>query len=390
MGRPLEAAAFARDGLAHYPTDIALHQVATRLHVESRAPGDPVGELIKAARSQQTNAALWETAIGFLKYLDRSDDEQQLLREALASGSPKTPRLLSLEAIAQADAGNKDQMMSAYERLLGRFPDDASVKFDFAIQLLKASVPERANQLFDEVLKESPLDQMALGFKSTALRLMGDDRLNDLVDHEAMVFKVDVPAPDGYASRAEYFAEVAAVLESLHHTHAHPIDQSVRGGTQTNGFLFRISHPVVKQLEQQIRLAVVEAFKRFPTNSAHPFWQRHVAGTQAADIVFSGAWSVRLSAQGFHTNHMHPKGWISSALYIAVPDEVSGGTDDAGYIQFGAPEDKLGLDLPPIRTVKPEVGSLVLFPSYMWHGTIPFSSEQPRITVAFDIVPHNE
>ena len=178
---------------------------------------------------------------------------------------------MSLEAIAQADAGNKDQMMSTYERLLVRFPDDASVKFDFAIQLLKASVPERANQMFDEVLKESPLDQMALGFKSTALRLMGDDRLNDLVDHEAMVFKVDVPAPDGYASRAEYFAEVAAVLESLHHTHAHPIDQSVRGGTQTNGFLFRIAHPVVKQLEQQIRLAVVEAFKRFPSNSAHPF-----------------------------------------------------------------------------------------------------------------------
>ena len=390
VGRPLDAAAFARAGLAHYPTDIALHQAATRLHVESKAPGDPVGELIKAARIQKTNAALWETAIGFLKYLDRPDDEQQLLREALASGSPKTPRLLSLEAIAQADAGNRDQMMRTYEGLLARFPDDASVKFDFAIQLLKASAPERANQLFDDVLKVSPLDQMALGFKSTALRLMGDNRLNDLVDHDAMVFKVDVPAPDGYASRAEYFAEVASVLESLHHTHAHPIDQSVRGGTQTNGFLFRIAHPVVKQLEQQIRLAVADALHRFPIDGTHPFWRRNVAGTQAADIVFSGAWSVRLSGQGFHTNHMHPKGWISSALYIAVPDEVSGATDDAGYIQFGAPEEKLGLDLPPIRTIKPEVGSLVLFPSYMWHGTIPFSSEQPRITVAFDIVPHNE
>jgi hypothetical protein len=56
---------------------------------------------------------------------------------------------------------------------------------------------------------------------------------------------------------------------------------------------------------------------------------------------------VRLSAQGFHTNHMHPKGWISSALYIAVPDEVTGASDDAGYIQFGAPEAKLGLNLPP-------------------------------------------
>ena len=390
VGRPLEAAAFAREGLVHYPTDIALHQVATRLHVESKAPGDPVGDLINAARSEQTNAALWETAIGFLKFLDRPDDEQQLLKEALASVSLKTPALLSLEAIARADAGDTSKMRVMYEDLLQRFPHDVGLKFDFAIQLLKASEPQRANQLFDEVLRENPLDQMALGFKSTALRLMDDARLNDLVDHETMVFKVDVPAPDGYASRAEYFAEVAAVLESLHHTHAHPIDQSVRGGTQTNGFLFRIAHPVIKQLEQQIRLAVAEALQRFPIDSVHPFWRRNIAGTQAADVVFSGAWSVRLSAQGFHTNHMHPKGWISSALYIAVPDEVSGATDDAGYIQFGAPEDKLGLDLPPIRTVKPEVGSLVLFPSYMWHGTIPFSSEQPRITVAFDIVPHSE
>jgi hypothetical protein len=30
---------------------------------------------------------------------------------------------------------------------------------------------------------------------------------------------------------------------------------------------------------------------------------------------------------------------------------------------------------------------LVLFPSYFWHGTVPFSSEQARLTVAFDAVP---
>lgn len=390
LGRPLDATAFARDGLKSYPTDIELHQVVTRLHVESKAPGDPVGELLRAAREERKNAELWELAIGFLKFLDRTTESIDVLSEALDAVTVPTARLLSLKAIAMADDGSEAQMIEAFEQLLRRFSRDMSAKFDFAMQLLKASQPARANQLFDEVLRENPLDQMALGFKSTALRLMGDNRLNDLVDHDAMVFKVDVPAPEGYASRAEYFAEVASVLESLHHTHAHPIDQSVRGGTQTNGFLFRIAHPVVKQLEQQIRLAVADALHRFPIDGTHPFWRRNVAGTQAADIVFSGAWSVRLSGQGFHTNHMHPKGWISSALYIAVPDEVSGATDHAGYIQFGAPEEKLGLDLPPIRTIKPEVGSLVLFPSYMWHGTIPFSSEQPRITVAFDIVPHNE
>jgi hypothetical protein len=29
----------------------------------------------------------------------------------------------------------------------------------------------------------------------------------------------------------------------------------------------------------------------------------------------------------------------------------------------------------------------VLFPSYFWHGTVPFQSDQPRVTVAFDAVP---
>jgi hypothetical protein len=29
---------------------------------------------------------------------------------------------------------------------------------------------------------------------------------------------------------------------------------------------------------------------------------------------------------------------------------------------------------------------LVLFPSYMWHGTAPFSSDGTRLTCAFDLV----
>ena len=161
---------------------------------------------------------------------------------------------------------------------------------------------------------------------------MNDPREAILVDYDRMVLDVQVPVPSGYSSAASYFGEVAEVLETLHHTQAHPIDQSVRGGTQTNGFLFRIAEPLVKSLEQQIRLAVVDAISRFPNDPRHPFWGRNVQGTSASDVLFSGAWSVRLRAQGYHTNHVHPKGWISSALYIAVPDEVAGATDDAGYI----------------------------------------------------------
>ena len=30
---------------------------------------------------------------------------------------------------------------------------------------------------------------------------------------------------------------------------------------------------------------------------------------------------------------------------------------------------------------------LALFPSYMWHGTVPFTGAKPRLTFAFDLVP---
>jgi hypothetical protein len=37
--------------------------------------------------------------------------------------------------------------------------------------------------------------------------------------------------------------------------------------------------------------------------------------------------------------------------------------------------------------VQPRPGRLVLFPSYMWHGTNPIVGDEIRLSVAFDAVP---
>ena len=58
-----------------------------------------------------------------------------------------------------------------------------------------------------------------------------------------------------------------------------------------------------------------------------------------------------------------------------------------GWIKFGEPSYEIGLSDPVRRAVQPKVGRLVLFPSYMWHGTIPFHAAQNRTTIAFDAVP---
>ena len=101
-------------------------------------------------------------------------------------------------------------------------------------------------------------------------------------------------------------------------------------------------------------------------------------------VRFSGSWSDRLSSGGRHSNHLHPMGWISSALYVALPGQTPGEPADAGWLTLGEPDDLLGMSLPPWRKVEPKPGQLVLFPSWMWHGTVPFVQGE-RLTVAFDV-----
>jgi len=86
-------------------------------------------------------------------------------------------------------------------------------------------------------------------------------------------------------------------------------------------------------------------------------------------------------------NHVHPRGWISSAYYVAVPDVFEDAVAKQGWIKFGEPAAEFGASFAPRRTIQPKPGRLVLFPSYMWHGTVPFHSPQSRITIAFDAVP---
>jgi hypothetical protein len=66
----------------------------------------------------------------------------------------------------------------------------------------------------------------------------------------------------------------------------------------------------------------------------------------------------------------------------------AGAEDWAGAIEFGRPPDDLEFSLePPVRLVRPKEGLLVLFPSYLFHRTLPFESDQKRISIAFDVIP---
>ena len=81
-------------------------------------------------------------------------------------------------------------------------------------------------------------------------------------------------------------------------------------------------------------------------------------------------------------------GWISSAYYVTLPDAVlHSGEDRQGWLKFGESNLNLGARDRFEHEERPAVGRLVLFPSYFWHGTVPFIDDGMRLTIAFDVIP---
>src|SRR6185369_1072117 len=188
--------------------------------------------------------------------------------------------------------------------------------------------------------------------------------------------------PEGFSDMAAFNAELNASLDRLHPDTKEFIGQSLRGGTQTPDNLFGAGHALIEKLQARIDQAVERYIAGLQEDAAHPFLSRRAHGFR-----YAGSWSSRLRDCGFHVNHLHPGGWISSCYYVAVPDAAKDETARQGWIKFGEPSFEVALKNPVRRAIQPVPGRLVLFPSYMWHGTIPFRDRADRTTIAFDVLP---
>ncbi|MGF1605140.1 MAG: tetratricopeptide repeat protein [Rhodothalassiaceae bacterium] len=215
-------------------------------------------------------------------------------------------------------------------------------------------------------------------------RLAEEDRAAWLLDYDRFVQAVEVPVPAGYDRADAFYRDLAQLLTGLHVSRTHPHDQTLRHGTQTYGRLFNRREPLLGALKQAITQAVAGFAAGLPDDPTHPFLKH-----KGAALRFSGSWSVLLFDAGFHVPHYHSEGWISSAYYVALPDPVADPATPAGRLEFGRPPLPVPHGGEPVMQIQPRPGLLALFPSYCWHGTVPFQADQPRLTVAFDMARHD-
>jgi hypothetical protein len=211
-------------------------------------------------------------------------------------------------------------------------------------------------------------------YLSLIWRLMKDDRAIWLDGSPPYIQSFDSGLTMGELT------ELAELLRLLHTARAPYIEQSVRGGTQTERPLFFRNEPII----QKVRLRMLDAVRAFAAglparDPSHP-----LLSPPRNHFLFSGSWSVRLLRQGFNVAHTHPLGWISSAFYVSLPSAAQMGAPPAGWLRFGEAPPELGIALPAYSMVEPRAGRVVLFPSTMWHATTPFADGE-RLTIAFDV-----
>ena len=260
-------------------------------------------------------------------------------------------------------------------------PDDPAVLVQSTIVSLALGRPDAARLAMRKALELAPLDQSALAWSATAARAAGDPLYGELCDYESMVGVYDLEPPSGWASQGDFLIDLKAALDRHHVMAEHPSGQSLRHGTQTTYRLSGSREPAIQAFFAALEAPVREHLAMLGTGS-DPLRRRNKGGYR---IV--GAWSVRLRPGGFHLDHMHHEGWISSAFYVETPDAALGRESREGWLRLGQPPFRTVPELPAERFVRPRPGRLVLFPSYMWHGTEPFRTEERRTTIAFDLLP---
>ena len=157
-----------------------------------------------------------------------------------------------------------------------------------------------------------------------------------------------------------------------------PKNKTTLSGYQTESSLFRENKYPVSKLKDVIEDKIknyLNSFKGIEDLFIKNF----------PKITKIKGWTVMLEKNGYQNSHCHPEGWLSGIFYIQIPENKK---DNDGSIEFSTH----GYDYPKINnnfkkiTIRPEEGKLILFPSSLFHKTIPFTGKDQRISIAFDII----
>ena len=371
--------------------------------------------LERAVQSAPTNAVYWTNLGAAQRDLEQLAAAIQSFRRSTEL-APSHPMLLVNLGLALQDSGDRPGAEAAFRQALTVDPSCAEACNELghlltfhdppaAMQALQAALRLRpgfekaqvnlfvllireqqgaaALELAERRLAAQADDSYGIAQKAMALRELGRDGEADrLIDFERFLRTFSIEAPSGYAD-LEAFNRIL-----LDHVRHHPgltrvtARHATEHGRRVDNLLAEPLGPI-PALQRRIAEAARAYWADLPYDPNHPFLT-----TSRPPRFRMHMWAVLLHRHGHEFPHFHPAGKLSGVYYVALPAVVF--TDDEtrqGWIEFGPPDLAYAARrAAPLRQHQPRAGDLVLFPSYFWHRTVPFDSEEERLSIAFDLI----
>lgn len=357
----------------------ALHGALARMRI-LRGEGDAAtGPLEEEIVKNPGDVSLWLACADALHRGRRYVKAQRILDLALQE-APDTPALLTAFGFVLDELDRPMDALTALRRVAEHAPGDRAALRNLLSTLLRARKVEEALKIARDLRVDDPDDQYLLAIEGTALRILGDRRHRVLYDYDRLVRIYDIEPPRGFFTTENMNAALADVLRKQHRTNAHPLDQVIQHGSQTGRTLLTMEDPAIKGFLGSVDEAVRDYISRLKADVSDP------VGCRRTDRYrFAGLWSARLTNEGWLPNHVHDRGWISATYYVSLMGAEKPKDPRAGWLKFGEPPRPTpGCEVEVI--LEPKLCRLVLYPSYFWHGTVPFEGAE-RLSISFDVIP---
>jgi uncharacterized protein (TIGR02466 family) len=277
-----------------------------------------------------------------------------------------------------------DDAATAYEQALAITPDNSGIWGNLARACLHLGNWEKTIEAANRTLALSPGNTGALAIKSAALAELGKSKeVAELVDFDRLIQANEFAAPEGYADLKVFNDALCAHCLAHPSLSYEPGENTTMKGHQTGNLSLDKEQGPIEHLLAMIDGAVRKYQATHPVDTSHHFLAQR-PNSWKYDI-----WATVLGSQGHQAPHIHRSGWLSGCYYAKIPDVIAADSmKQDGWIEFGRPQGHpMSKAEPQLRSYPPHEGMVVLFPSYFYHRTEPFESQDKRISIAFDIIP---
>lgn len=365
-GRHDHALAPLRKGLKIHPDHVEGWNNLGVALVRSGSRTEAIDAYRRALRLKPDHA---EAALNLADAIGDPQEAEDLATNVLRH-RPGHSRAANIIASMRDRAGDIDGAIAAYRNALDHAPNVA-IGINLTMALLRSNSPDEALAQADRMIDATPRITTPLALKCVALdRLARPHELSRLMALDRFVTVIDL------AGDAPFHAKLEEELRNHPSLTFEPVGLVTRVGRQSD----------------DLTDATSPAFQRLAALATEKLGQHHAALTgndhpwlRARSLNWSlTMWGTILQPGGAVEPHIHAPNWLSGVYYPTLPDAVAQANE--GGLAIGIfPKALGGGGNYHVYSARP--GRMILFPSWLWHATLPFGGERERISFAFDLVP---